>query len=65
MASLLSTALFLLISLLICNAIGQIAPLWTATAFMEARTLLIVDNNQKLNGTYDLSVTFLSIYPSP
>jgi len=54
-----------LLVLLIITVNMQILPLWMSSPYMEAKNFLVVNNNQKLMGTYNYSVTFFSIFPTP
>jgi hypothetical protein len=52
---------------LVLNALvlSQFSPIWQSSPYIEAKTLIIVNNNQKTYGNYTLTVTFGSTYTTP
>jgi hypothetical protein len=51
--------------LLFTVSLAQFSPIWQASPYIEAKSLIIVNNNQKTYGTYALNVTFASTYTTP
>jgi hypothetical protein len=44
---------------------AQFSPIWQASAYIEAQSVIVVNNNQKTTGIYSFPITFGSIYLSP
>lgn len=44
---------------------AQFSPIWQASAYIEAQSVIVVNNNQKTTGIYNFPITFGSIYLSP
>lgn len=57
--------IILLLTVVLVITQSQILPLWMSSPYMEVKNFLVVNNNQKLMGTYNYSVTFFSIFPTP
>jgi hypothetical protein len=43
----------------------QFSPIWQASAYIEAQSVTVVNNNQKTTGVYSFPITFGSIYVLP
>lgn len=44
---------------------AQFSPIWQASAYIEAQSVIVVNNNQKTTGVYSFPITFGSIYLTP
>jgi hypothetical protein len=44
---------------------GQFSPIWQASAYIEAQSVTVVNNNQKTTGVYSFPISFGSIYLTP
>lgn len=44
---------------------AQFSPIWQASAYIEAQSVTVVNNNQKTTGIYSFPITFGSIYLTP
>ena len=44
---------------------AQFSPIWQASAYIEAQSVTVVNNNQKTTGVYSFPITFGSIYVLP